>query len=283
MVALMVNLKINAQEWTVPPDQAKNTSTVVFDNNAAKAGEELYLKNCKSCHGDPGKNNVLPGLVPPPVDFASDKYQKNSDGELFYKITQGRGTMPQFKTVLSEEQRWQIIAYSRTFNPDYKPSDVSAFQQLIVDDVIISVNLDSAAKKIIVFAVDNSNQQALANSGVKLFIKRYFGKLEFASGNTNEKGFAAFDFPSDLPGDTFGKCTMIVKIGNTEKSFEKLAVCKPHTPVDIYAKRSLWSWNAHTQWWIILSYLGVVLGIWTGIFYVILLIYRIFKSGSVVS
>ena len=28
--------------------------------------------------------------------------------------------MPQFKSILSEEQRWDVISYIRSFHPDYK-------------------------------------------------------------------------------------------------------------------------------------------------------------------
>jgi hypothetical protein len=36
-----------------------------------------------------------------------------SDGELFYKISEGRRPMPEFKTKLTEEQRWQLVLLMR--------------------------------------------------------------------------------------------------------------------------------------------------------------------------
>jgi mono/diheme cytochrome c family protein len=37
-----------------------------------------------------------------------------SDGELFYKISEGRRPMPEFKTKLTEEQRWQLVLFTRS-------------------------------------------------------------------------------------------------------------------------------------------------------------------------
>ena len=90
-----------------------------------KKGKDLYYQNCKSCHGDPGKNNGLP-LVPPPVDVTSEKMQKNTEGEIFYKITNGRGGMPQFKTNISEDDRWRIVNYIMNFNQKREPVLVDA-------------------------------------------------------------------------------------------------------------------------------------------------------------
>ena len=44
-----------------------------------------------------------------------------SDGELFYKMTEGREPMPSFRRQLTEEQRWQLVHYIRTFTPKPKP------------------------------------------------------------------------------------------------------------------------------------------------------------------
>jgi mono/diheme cytochrome c family protein len=40
-----------------------------------------------------------------------------TDGEIFYQISQGRKPMPGFKKRLTEEQRWQLVLYVRSFAP----------------------------------------------------------------------------------------------------------------------------------------------------------------------
>jgi hypothetical protein len=43
-----------------------------------------------------------------------------SNGSLFWKITNGRANMPAFKQILSEEQRWQLVSYIRKIS-DMQP------------------------------------------------------------------------------------------------------------------------------------------------------------------
>jgi mono/diheme cytochrome c family protein len=38
-----------------------------------------------------------------------------TDGELFYKLTEGRKPMPSFKKRLSDEQRWRMVLLIRAF------------------------------------------------------------------------------------------------------------------------------------------------------------------------
>ena len=38
-----------------------------------------------------------------------------TDGEIFWKISEGRAPMPGFKKQLSEEDRWQLVHYLRAF------------------------------------------------------------------------------------------------------------------------------------------------------------------------
>ncbi len=40
-----------------------------------------------------------------------------TDGEIFWKMTEGRKPMPSFKKQLSDEQRWQLVNFVRTLTP----------------------------------------------------------------------------------------------------------------------------------------------------------------------
>jgi len=48
--------------------------------------------------------------------------EEMTDGEIFYKISEGRRPMPSFKKRLTEEQRWQLVNYVRTFAPKLEPA-----------------------------------------------------------------------------------------------------------------------------------------------------------------
>ena len=79
-------------EWKAPAD-AKNTKNPVKGVGAAKKSVET---NCASCHGASGKGDgpAAVALQPKPADWTSAKLAKETDGELFWKISNGRGPMP---------------------------------------------------------------------------------------------------------------------------------------------------------------------------------------------
>lgn len=78
-------------------------------------GEELYQMYCSSCHGEEGYGDGAAGgaLGVQPADFHTEAVKKQSDGALFWKLSTGRGNMPPFGEVFSEEQKWQVIAFIR--------------------------------------------------------------------------------------------------------------------------------------------------------------------------
>ncbi len=100
-VLMMLTPLLSGQEWIVPEELAATSNPSGYMLENVKQGKAIYTKNCLSCHGDPGKNNPL-ALNPMPVDIASEKMQANSEGALFYKITNGKGVMPPFGSTLAE-------------------------------------------------------------------------------------------------------------------------------------------------------------------------------------
>lgn len=111
---------VSAQgEWKAPAD-AKNAKNPRADKkNDAKemaSAKKIADTNCASCHGASGKGDgpAAAALPPPkPADWTSAKVQSQTDGELFWKITNGRGAMPPWKH-LSEKDRWDLVNYIRT-------------------------------------------------------------------------------------------------------------------------------------------------------------------------
>jgi mono/diheme cytochrome c family protein len=98
--------------WVAPPDAKAAKNPVKGVGNAKKAVET----NCVSCHGPSGKGDgpAAAALPPPkPANWTADPVQKQSDGELFWKISNGRGAMPPWKH-LPDNERWEIVNYIRT-------------------------------------------------------------------------------------------------------------------------------------------------------------------------
>jgi mono/diheme cytochrome c family protein len=50
------------------------------------------------------------------MDFTDAKRMSEAtDGELFYKISEGKKPMPVFKNKLTEDQRWELVLLIRSF------------------------------------------------------------------------------------------------------------------------------------------------------------------------
>ena len=104
--------------WAVP-DAAKNKKNSVATNAKSIAeGKDLWGTHCKSCHGAKGIGDGIkaPQLKTVPGDFSRADVQVQTDGSLFYKISEGRGDMPAFKKKIPDaDDMWNIINYVRTF------------------------------------------------------------------------------------------------------------------------------------------------------------------------
>jgi mono/diheme cytochrome c family protein len=99
-------------EWKAPADAKAMKNPVKGVGNAKKNVET----NCVTCHGAGGKGDgpAAAALPPPkPADWTSSKIASETDGELFWKISNGRGAMPPWKH-LPEKDRWEIVNYIRT-------------------------------------------------------------------------------------------------------------------------------------------------------------------------
>jgi len=106
-------LGVSAQGPWVAPPEAKSLKNPVKGVGDAK---KLVDTNCVTCHGASGHGDgpAAAALPPPkPANWTSDAVQKQSDGEIFWKITNGRGAMPPWKH-LPEKERWEIVNYIRT-------------------------------------------------------------------------------------------------------------------------------------------------------------------------
>ena len=104
---------VSAQGPWVAPPEAKSLKNPVKGIGDAK---KMVETNCVTCHGASGHGDgpAAAALPPPkPANWTSDAVQKQSDGEIFWKISNGRGAMPPWKH-LPEKERWEIVNYIRT-------------------------------------------------------------------------------------------------------------------------------------------------------------------------
>jgi len=109
------------QQWQAPADAADLVNPVKSKPDAATIGREFYMQVCSACHGKTGQGNGPNSIYPkregkplPPTNLTSKVVQANTDGELFWKITNGRSPMPAHRIRLDDEQRWYIVSFLRT-------------------------------------------------------------------------------------------------------------------------------------------------------------------------
>ncbi len=107
---------INAQNLWRAPQEFKQLQNPLRDRiSAIQKGQKIYKSLCASCHGDNGTGNpvMIKTLNPPPADLTTGLVQQQTDGEIFWKITEGRGLMASYKNMLSDEERWAVVSYIR--------------------------------------------------------------------------------------------------------------------------------------------------------------------------
>ncbi len=103
--------------WPVP-DAAKNKKNTVASNaESINAGKALWGTHCKSCHGTKGLGDgpKAAQLNTECGDFSKTDFQAQTDGSLFYKVSQGREDMPAYKTKIPDQNDiWNLVNYMRT-------------------------------------------------------------------------------------------------------------------------------------------------------------------------
>lgn len=89
--------------------------TPSVDNNLAKQGEGIYTKHCMQCHGVSGKGDgpvsKKYGVKAASISGSSKVLNNHT---IFVQVAEGRGDMPQWVDVLTEEEIWALTHYMHT-------------------------------------------------------------------------------------------------------------------------------------------------------------------------
>jgi mono/diheme cytochrome c family protein len=100
----------------IPAEYAGKTNPLGSD--AATAGQAIYVVQCASCHGESGTGDgpVGQALVPPAANLVNATGEF-ADDFIYYRISEGgamepyNSSMPAFKSVLSDDEIWQVVSY----------------------------------------------------------------------------------------------------------------------------------------------------------------------------
>ncbi len=113
--------RAQTKPWVAPPTAKEVKNPISPEPSTLKAAKTLYIANCAPCHGTNGKGDgpAAAALNPKPADHTSAAVRNETDGALFWKISEGHTTMPTYKTIFTPAQRWELVNYIRTLS---KPS-----------------------------------------------------------------------------------------------------------------------------------------------------------------
>src|SRR5262249_55687374 len=99
-VGITSGIYAQGSDWKAPADAKKGTNPP-----AAKKSDPRLLadaktpaeQNCVTAQGPGGRGDGPAGAAPPPpkpADWTSARVASETDGEIFWKISNGRGAMP---------------------------------------------------------------------------------------------------------------------------------------------------------------------------------------------
>lgn len=109
-LALAQTANPSADKWQAPADAAAKANPEAKNPDAPAAGRKLYMRTCIGCHEEDGS-----GKDTGAANLRSPEVQGQSDGALFWKITNGNTAagMPSFAS-LPETDRWDVVTFLRT-------------------------------------------------------------------------------------------------------------------------------------------------------------------------
>jgi mono/diheme cytochrome c family protein len=111
--------------WATPTRARKLKNPVKVSPGGLAAAADIFHENCSPCHGEKGDGDgELAQYIKKvkPSNFTDAMMMSEmTDGELFWKMSEGRPPMPPWKEELTEIQRWQLVNYLRALAPKTLP------------------------------------------------------------------------------------------------------------------------------------------------------------------
>jgi len=112
---------VQPQDWKAPAWADTLYNPYQIEPLTLPQAQEIYNTYCISCHGDQGQGYPIEHTSQEVPDFKDDAVASQSDGAIYWKIREGKGIMPSYKSKLSDEQKWQLVEYIRDLS---KPFDL---------------------------------------------------------------------------------------------------------------------------------------------------------------
>lgn len=173
------------------------------------------------------------------------------------------------------------------FKANYRGNDSlrSSKKEVEFLDLNLEVTLDveDSVKTVGVLAYEideKGNKQPVEELGMKVGVKRLLSNLYLEDINTDEEGMAEMEFPNDIPGDSIGTITVVVRFEDHDDygTMTKAMEVNWGTPVnysDTSNQRSLFGDSA--PWWMIISVAIILGGAWIHFLWAVFKVIKIRK------
>ncbi len=288
-ISFLIIANVQAQKWTIDPELKDLQLQVEFNEASIEMGKAVYDKNCKACHQDIlalEKNDRAEGAAP---NLGNKEFHtSNTDGEIFCKLSHGNGsTMPAYENMISEDERWKVIAYLRSYCEEYEAPQADAAAPAVAaekfEGTITKMNLsfdkESKTIKVVLEGKDaEGNNVAPKNVKVSVFVKRYFGDLPLCTDQkTDDKGAITTEL-GDVPTDTSGFVTIVATTNGGKTTAEATVQVNEgwtwENPLD---GTHLWATRDKTPLWLMFMYFGGTLAVLAVIGWSVLQLFRIWN------
>lgn len=119
-IAFLTVAFVQGSDWKAPSSAKALSNKVKTSSKSVKAGKSIFESKCVVCHGEKAKGDGPGGkaLNPKPANLTSEKVQTQTDGEIFWKITNGRGAMVKWESIISETDRWNLVNFIRSIRAE---------------------------------------------------------------------------------------------------------------------------------------------------------------------
>lgn len=288
-ISLLIMGQVQAQQWTIDPELKDASLKVAYDESNIDAGKAVYDKNCKVCHLDMvvvDINDRAPGTPP---NLANQEFQNgNTDGEIFCKVSHGNGsTMPPYESMISEDDRWKVIAYMRSYCATYEPANMENTEPTVVAEKFegtiskMTLTFDKEAHMVsaLLEGKDSIGNKVIPkNVKVSIYVKRYFGQLPLCTDEkTDDKGMVSVAL-MDVVADTSGYVTLIAATSDGKITAEQyVQINEGWTWINPLDGTHLWATRDKTPIWLMIMYFGGTLLVMGVIGWSVLQLFRIWN------
>ena len=104
--------KGDPNRWMAPEKMAQRVNPVSKTPESIQRGKDLYVKHCTLCHGPEARGDgpAANTLKQKPSNLVA-MAGMHEDGDVAWKIAEGRGVMPGWKERLTVEQIWDLVNF----------------------------------------------------------------------------------------------------------------------------------------------------------------------------